>query len=242
MAVNHDGAMMVDRRFRRFFRSIVAAPECLLCAGAITSEHLICRGCQADLPRNEPACLCCAQSLSVAPSRICADCIEKPPPFDRAFAPFRYRGAVAQAVQSLKYNANFLTADWLGEAMIERIRLRAEPLPQIVIPVPLHRARLRERGFNQAQEIAKVVARGLQLPLEPNWARRTRSTIDQIGLNAVQRRRNLKGAFAIDGRVAGLHVALVDDVMTTGSTLTELARACRKAGAESIELWIAARA
>ena len=225
---------------REFLRRLVAASDCLLCAGA--SDSLICGGCYAELPWNDPACLRCAQALATAPSRICADCLAQPPPFERAIAAFCYRGAVARAVQGLKYNANFLSARWLGDAMVASIQARGQPLPQVLIPVPLNPARLRERGFNQAQELAKIVARSLQLRLEPHWARRLRSTADQIGLDAVQRRRNVKGAFAIDDRVAGLHLALLDDVMTTGSTLRELARACRKAGAASVEVWTAARA
>jgi len=230
---------MVDSP-REYLRRLITAPDCLLCAGP--SSGLICVGCRAELPWNDVACPRCAEPQAKAPASLCSGCQTQVPPFERAIAAFHYRGAVARAVQNLKYNADFLAARWLGDALTDRVQARAATLPQLLIPVPLHAQRLRERGFNQAQELAKIVARRLPLRLEPGWARRLRSTADQIGLDAVQRRRNVKGAFAIDGRVAGRSVALLDDVMTTGSTVTELARVCHKAGASSVEVWIAARA
>ncbi len=231
---------MVDG-LRRRLRGLLAAPVCLLCAGPSAAD-LICSGCRDDLPWNSPACLRCAQTLPTPPDRVCGDCLNAPPMFDRAIAALRYQGAVARAVQQLKYNADFLAARWLADALTETIRARRQALPQILIPVPLHDSRLRRRGFNQAQELAKRVGGALNVPIEPLWARRTRSTADQIGLDAAARRRNLRGAFAVDARVARLDVALLDDVMTTGSTLNELARACRRAGAASVEVWTTARA
>jgi ComF family protein len=115
-------------------------------------------------------------------------------------------------------------------------------LPALVIPVPLHDTRLMRRGYNQALELAHGMQRVLDIEVDAGAARRLRRTRDQIGLNPAQRRRNVHEAFAVDARVAGRHIALLDDVMTTGATLADLARAARHAGAARIEAWALARA
>ncbi len=117
------------------------------------------------------------------------------------------------------------------------------PLPAALLCVPLHESRLRERGYNQALELAKPLARALHLPLHPHALRRIRSTQAQSGLDARARRRNLRGAFEIDpAQTLPTHVALLDDVMTTGSTLRECARVLRKAGVQRVDVWALARA
>jgi ComF family protein len=112
----------------------------------------------------------------------------------------------------------------------------------LLIAVPLHQRRLRERGYNQALELARAMKQILDLPIGSGIAVRVRATPDQIGQSAAQRRSNLKGAFEIRGSLEGRHVALIDDVMTTGATLAELASACRAAGAARVEAWAIARA
>lgn len=172
----------------------------------------------------------------------CAACFARPRRFDAAFAALRLESPVREAIHALKYGARLDRARLLGELMAEALSDRAEPLPDLLIPMPLHRWRLMRRGFNQAGEIARALARRLNLPVDVRCARRVRATADQIGLDAVQRRRNLRGAFSINRDLAGLSVALIDDVMTTGATFDELARAARRAGAARIEVWAAARA
>lgn len=221
-------------------RLLLSAPRCLLCAGA--ARELICAGCYDELPWNRLACPRCARPLTAPPARLCSVCAASPPPFDAALAAFRYRAPVDAAIQRLKYHADFVAARWLGAALAGILIRAPQSLPQVLLPVPLHDARLRGRGFNQAQELARVLARSIELRIEPSWARRQRATEDQIGLSAAQRRRNVKGAFTVDARIAGLDVALLDDVMTTGSTLAELAHTCRRAGAARVRLWVVARA
>ncbi len=121
-------------------------------------------------------------------------------------------------------------------------RLKDEELPELIIPVPLHRARLRRRGFNQALEIARPVARRLDLKLESRAIRRVRSTSAQMDLPARKRRANIRGAFAVRAGLAATHVALIDDVVTTGATVNELSRVLRRAGVERVEVWVCARA
>ena len=130
----------------------------------------------------------------------------------------------------------------LGELLADALEAAQVPRPEMLVPVPLHPHRLRTRGYNQALELARPVARRLALPLQVRAARRQRDTAAQSGLGAVARRRNVRGAFAVDAAVAGRRVALVDDVVTTGHTVRELARAVVAAGAERVEVWCLARA
>ncbi|WP_199720520.1 ComF family protein [Stagnimonas aquatica] len=171
----------------------------------------------------------------------CPACQRKPRAFDAAFAAFRYAAPGRQALQGLKYSARFHEARWLADSLASALRQRQSPLPQRLIPVPLHRGRLLRRGYNQAQELARHLGKALDIPVAPSLARRLRATPDQIGLSAAQRRLNLRGAFAVSAGIEGLHVALLDDVMTTGATLEELARACKAAGATRVEAWALAR-
>lgn len=212
--------------------------RCGYCA-APTGGLPVCEACVAGLPWNRNACPRCAQPQ--AHDAPCARCLARAPRFDSAWTAFRLEPPIQAAVHALKYRAQFLPARVLGELMARELARRAGPMPQALIPVPLHTARLRRRGYNQALEIARVLARRCAIELDPSSLRRVRATPDQIGQSAAQRRRNLRGAFRAQRRLDGLHVALLDDVMTTGATLEELARVCRAAGAARIEAWAAAR-
>jgi ComF family protein len=144
-------------------------------------------------------------------------------------------------VQQLKFHGRLARARLLGALLAQALQSdRHTPWPAALIPVPLHPSRLRERGFNQARELALPLARHLAIPLRDDLVRRIRATAPQVGLTAVARARNLRGAFAIDG-VPPAHVALIDDVLTTGSTLTAMSLALRAAGSMQIEVWTPAR-
>ena len=216
-------------------------PErCELCLEA--AQGPICDDCRAGLPWNHVACPLCARPQAAGGGHLCGACAATPPPYDSGWSAFRYAPPIDRAVHDLKYHARFRSGRWLGQEMAQALRRRAEPLPQLLLPVPLHNARLRGRGYNQALELARTLGRELRIEVAARGARRLRPTEDQIGKSAVERRRNVKGAFTVDeALVRGRHLALIDDVMTTGSTLAELARVCRKAGAARIEVWTAAR-
>jgi ComF family protein len=218
--------------------ALLAPARCALCERR-SAQGLICGDCAGALPWNRPCCPRCAQPQ--AHDTLCADCAQNPPVFDTAFCPLRMAVPVVRSVHGLKYAAGFLHADLLGALMAQELARRADPLPQRLIPVPLHPRRLVARGYNQALELARRIARRMQIELAPHAAKRIRLTEDQIGKSAAQRRRNVRGAFAVTQSLDGQHVALLDDVMTTGATLGELARMCRKAGAARVEVWAAAR-
>lgn len=213
-------------------------PGCTLC-GHATAGALLCAPCTAGLPWNTPACPGCA--LPSAQPVLCPACLNKPRAFDAAHAAFVLATPVQEGIHALKYQARFQQALLLGTAFASRLRTRAAPLPTLLIPVPLHWRRQWWRGYNQSLELARVIGSELGITVETEAAKRLRATPDQIGQSAAQRHRNLKGAFAVSTRVAGQHVALLDDVMTTGATLEELARACMAAGAGRVEAWAVAR-
>lgn len=225
--VNRNGDRMVDGWLSLLFPS-----TCAWC-GAPGSEA--CPPCQAGLPWNDPACPGCARPQ--VHGERCGSCAAKPPPFDAAWTAFRLEVPVQKGIHRLKYQGQLIEAARLGRLLAPRLPSR----PDLILPVPLHRWRLARRGYNQAGELARQLGRLTGIPTDPRLARRIRPTPDQIGLTAVERRRNLRGAFHISSGLDGLHVALLDDVMTTGATLAELARACRAAGAARVEAWALAR-
>jgi ComF family protein len=212
--------------------------RCRACDGT-TSGALLCTPCMLELPWNDAACARCARPMAAA--GVCPDCQRRAPRFDTAWAACRLQQPVQHGVHALKYHADFAQARLLGELMAQRLATRSAPLPRLLIPVPLHPLRLMRRGYNQAVEIARVIAKRCSIPLAVDVAQRVRATDDQIGQSRAARRRNMRGAFEVRTDLHDAHVALIDDVMTTGATFDELARACRKAGAARIEVWAAAR-
>ena len=232
---------MVDN-FRAGFVDLLAPPRCHWC-GMATAGAPVCPPCAMSLPWNASACRACALPLAAAIDEgVCHECLRDSPPQDRSWAAFRYEAPVAQGIVELKFRSRLAPARVLGYLMAERLARRAAPMPELLIPVPLHARRLRRRGYNQALELGRELSRRLSLRLVPRAAQRSRATGEQTRLDAAGRRRNVRGAFAVDARaVRDRHVALLDDVITTGATVAELARATRLAGAARIEVWAAAR-
>jgi ComF family protein len=224
-------------------RHALAPPGCYWCRAPGVVEGA-CAPCAASLPWNDSACRACGLPIANAVAvSVCATCLRDAPPQDRTWVAFRYATPVAQAVLDLKFHGRLAAAHLLGGLMARRLARRAEPLPDLLIPVPLSTGRLRRRGYNQALELGRGLARTLGVPLAPAAARRIRETAEQTRLDAAARRHNVRGVFAVDAAaVRGRQVALLDDVVTTGATLAELARAVRAAGASRIEAWAAARA
>jgi ComF family protein len=144
-------------------------------------------------------------------------------------------------VQRFKYQGELAVGRVLGDLMARSLAARTTELPQALVPVPLARAKQRERGFNQALELARPIGRALTLPIRMDLCTRVRVTQDQAGLAAGDRRRNVRGAFAATSADMPRHLALIDDVLTTGSTCDELARVLKRAGCERVEVWVCAR-
>lgn len=230
----------------RCAQDLLWPPRCVLCGQAGQSPALdLCAGCAGDLRRNVHACEQCAEPLSgEAPVIVrCGACLRKAPRFDQAFCPFIYAYPVAHLVRGLKFSGQVAHGRVLGELLAAEIRLRrAHALPDLLIPVPLAQPRYRQRGYNQATELAQCLQRRLKLELRTDLIERTRDTPEQAGLDRKARRRNIKGAFQMCAGLPAPRVAIVDDVITTGSTANELAQVLKQAGAQHVEVWAVARA
>ncbi len=228
------GILKVDEALRR------ALPgRCAFCLAPALGERPWCAACHEALPWNLPACPHCAEPQPGAlAGRPCGACLRRPPAFDRARVPLRYEAEVSGLVQRFKFHASPRAGAILLALLEESLTASARAFPGALMGVPLHPARARERGFDQADWLARRLARRLGVP--HRVAHRRRDTRSQRGLDRSERRANLRGAFAVPGRLPP-RLVLLDDVMTTGATLDALARACRRAGAEEIEVWVPAR-
>jgi ComF family protein len=196
---------------------------------------LVCAACEAGLPFVEAACKRCAVPLPA--SGTCGECQRFAPRFDDAFALFEYRFPVDRLVHRFKFDADLAIGGWLAMRLAARIPMR----PDVLVAPPLAPDRLRERGFNQSLEIAKRVARDLRIRLVWRGLTRSRTTLPQPGLGRAARRRNLREAFECRASFAGLHVAIVDDVLTTGATADALAVTIKRAGAARVSVCVVAR-
>lgn len=227
--------------------SLLFPPTCVLCGapGQRSGGGLdLCPGCARDMPHHRYGCVQCAAPLPSVLAKTgmrCAVCERRSPPFDLSLSAFRYEGVVPMLVTGAKFRGRLDQVRLLGRCLAERVREAGPPRPDLVVPVPLHPQRQRQRGYNQALEIARVVGRELGLAIAPDLLVRTRSTPPQAGLDQRARLSNLSGAFAIKGAPQGRAVALVDDVMTTGSTVSELSHVLRQAGVAHIQVWAVAR-
>ena len=221
---------------------LVLPPRCLLCGAPGAGGRDLCTGCTRDLAINQVCCPRCALPLP-APAPLCGECLNHEPPFASAWAPFVYAHPLDLLEARFKFGADLAAGRVLSTLMIERLPVDAPERPALLIPIPLHAKRLRERGYNQALELARPLAKAFAIPLRADALLRTRETPPQTGLDAKTRRRNLRGAFAL-GTDAKLptHVALLDDVMTTGATLRECTRMLHRAGVTRVDVWALARA
>jgi len=241
-------------------------PTCILCGNRGFESRDICHSCYKHLPRNILHCYRCAEILETPatapaqscraipaqhpssasrtkplPAVLCGRCLSKHPAFDETYAPFIHQGAIRHLISTLKFGANYKNARLLGMLLAEHLKQTAE-WPDLILPVPLHKSRYRQRGFNQAIEIGRTVAKELLIPLDITSCHRHRDTPHQTQLSARKRRKNMKNAFSIVKPIQARHIAILDDVMTTGSTAHELAYVLKKAGASRVDVWVCARA
>jgi ComF family protein len=203
------------------------------------SHHAVCDACWAALPWNTPACPSCA--LPVVVPGACARCRRRQPPADLACVPFRLAPPVQRVLHGLKYHRRLADAHWLAQALVSHRRALGPPPPQLMAPVPLHWKRLWHRSYNQAAVLGRAAACQLGIPWAPALLTRFHATPDQIGQSAAARRRGVRGAFGVTADIRGRRVAVIDDVMTSGATLDEIARTLRRAGAGHVEVWAIAR-
>lgn len=218
--------------------SQVVGGDCPLCR---RPGDGICRRCARALPYNRHPCPRCALPLPEAapPGMLCAECQARTPSFDRVLAPLLYRAPVDKLVAGLKYHQQLHFGPLLAGILAELVQ-REESGTQLLLPVPMQAQRLRERGFNQAAELARCLSLRLGIPWAADRLLRIHGGDPQQTLKRGQRRHNVRGAFACSSALPA-RVALIDDVMTTGATAEEASRTLRAAGAERIEVWTVAR-
>ncbi len=218
--------------------SLLYPPRCAVCR-TLGCVLPLCQTCiAAVMPVAEPACLRCGHALE--PDRECGNCRQHPPAFDRARALGAYQGVLREAVHRFKYGNCPALAEPLGGLLAAQARTQSDALYGLkfdgVVPMPMHAGRRRQRGYNQSERLARVVARELGLPLDTALLMRARATRPQVGLTATKRRSNLQGAFRVSRPqdAAGKTFLLIDDVMTTGSSLSECAAMLKLAGARGV--------
>ncbi len=222
---------------RTIIRQLIPAQPCLLC-GAMSRDGLWCEACNLSLPYlNTPHCPVCA--LPTPAGEVCGHCLSHPPLFSRTTAVFGYSFPLDKLIQNMKYGGQLALPGAFAKKLAQRID--GNDLPDFVIAMPLHPAKLRERGFNQSQLLAAAVARELKLELPGNACQRLRDTPPQSALPWNEREKNVRNAFSCDMDLTGKRIALVDDVMTTGASLNALAKSVTKRGAIQVSAWTIAR-
>ena len=229
-------------RWSQNIQSRLLGPACVLCHAPASLEQDICVECKAELPWLGSACRHCALTLSeLTADRICPDC-RKRPLAERAIAALHYRPPADWLVTRLKFGARMPHARLLGDLLAERIVAADMCRPDYLVPVPLHAKNLRKRGFNQAERIARRLTEPLAVPIAARGIERRVATERQSTLAASARRANVRNAFVCRRDLHGAHVAIVDDVVTTGHTVRALAACLRRAGAQRVDLYAVARA
>ena len=228
--------LSLTQQFRQLYRKVFPIP-CLLC-GLPTEEHALCQGCINELPLIKQHCLRCA--IPLASGHICGQCLKKPPVQDISLSLYRYEQAVPRMMSALKYHRQVQIADLCAREFIKQHSLNS--LPEVLIPIPLHPSRLRQRGYNQSLLFAEKLAALLNISCQPELLKRIKKTANQTQLNAKQRHKNMRHAFQYSSEFVPEHVAIIDDVMTSGATTHEAARELKRSGVKIIEVWTIARA
>ena len=251
-------------RFSQWLGQALLPPRCLVCELPGDGGQDLCRACRAALPWNQPACRACALPLPgpgpgsepdpgsrvrrgavpAASGLRCGRCLRRPPPLDATVAALAYRFPLDRLLPRFKFHGDLAAGRLLGQLLADALAETSPGAegPQAIVPVPLHPRRLRERGYDQALELARPLGRALGLPVRGGGLRRVRATLAQSTLGAAARHGNVRGAFAAAPGPWPERVALLDDVMTTGATLGECARALRRAGVRRGDAWVVARA
>lgn len=226
----------------------VLPPTCILCRQHADTSQDLCSGCAASLPRLTRPCRRCALPLPPGyhSGLYCGTCLACPPPYTRLLAPWSYRPPLPSLVAAFKYQSRLVNGRVLaaGISALVQQEYHADMRPTLLVPVPLHGRRLQRRGFNQSLELAHWMSQQLAIPVTHSLVTRVRHTPQQTGLSAAERKRNLSGAFRIRKGFRfkpGTTVAIVDDVVTTGTTVTALAKVLLRAGADEVHVWAIAR-
>ena len=222
---------------KSFILQSITQNNCVLCG--ITCNQDLCISCRDNLPQiptqHCPTCL-----LPTITSLTCGRCLKTPPAFTRTIAALQYTFPVDALIHALKYQSNLAIAPVLAKLLFKKTS--ATEKPDFIVPMPLHPKRLKERGFNQALEIARYLSSKNKITLLPDTCIRVKNTVAQTGLPWKDRQKNIRNAFSCKMDFSSKHIAVIDDVMTTGATLNEISKVLRQCGAEEVSGWVVARA
>ncbi len=256
--------------FKSKLQLLFLRSDCCLCGGTVANQPhkqrtsglgsnilsvtqqsvlppIICNYCHEKLPLLKQCCSICALPLNAAirsnQEQICGACIKQTPPYEKTLAAFHYESPVNEFISNLKFNHQYQVLPLLVYYLLQTIQQNytTEQLPTELLPVPLFPKKLRQRGFNQASLIAQKLSQQLKVPVNNSSAQRVRNTLSQINLDAIERQKNLKNAFQLTHPTTS-HVAIIDDVMTTGTTVTELTKVLKHSGVKRVDVWCLARA
>ena len=216
--------------------------RCHICHKPSNNSPPLCVTCNSTLPYLSNTCYRCALPLPLnTPKTLCAKCLQQPPFFDQAISLFHYQESIIQLITTLKFDKDLAIAKLLGCLFSKHLEEIDITLPDMIIPVPLHKKRVAQRGFNQALEIAKTIAKKFKIPLSQDHCIRAINTPPQIDLPANKRKQNVRNAFKIKKTINAKNIVIFDDVLTSGSTVNELSRILKKSGVEHISVWCCAR-
>ncbi len=215
--------------------------RCVVCGSKADSAVAICISCRKELPLVSRPCRQCGLPLP-GNNQYCGHCLVHPPPFSQIIAPFRYQEPLSELITGLKFHGELQHAKLLASLLAEKICMTQAPWPELIIPVPLHPKRQRERGYNQALEIARPIGTALDIEVAPHIVTRHKETQMQSRLRLQERHKNLRNAFTLQRHQLPQHIALLDDVVTTSATVTELASTLKRAGVRQVDVWAVARA
>ncbi|MCJ7556316.1 MAG: ComF family protein [Gammaproteobacteria bacterium] len=223
------------------FRWLQGTARCYLCGGR--SAGLLCEICREQLPGPRSACLCCGRRLPRT-AAACGACVKHRLPYDLLWSPMDYRFPVDRLILALKFKGDLVAGRVLATLLLPGPDCGSLPRPRAILPMPLHPRRQRARGFNQCSEIARHLGKELALPVLEGYLERWRNDPPQSGLDALQRRRNVRGAYRLRAGMSRLppSVLLLDDVVTTGSTVHAAATVLKQGGVKRVEVWAVARA
>jgi len=229
--------------WRQAFLAQFRQRHCLLCDDNHQETHGICSPCLTDLPWLNTGCQVCGIQLPTeAGNTTCGQCLREAPLFDQCIGLFHYDFPIREVIGQFKFRNRLWFARPLGDLLAQRIQQHYQTrLPDCILVPPLHKQRLKERGFNQALELARIVSRHTGIPLARKALVKTRATARQSRLPAKQRAQNLRGSFQVQGDFQHRHLLLIDDIVTTGHTAQEIARVLKKSGAIRVDVFCVAR-
>ncbi len=230
----------MEVRSSKLSNPIFLNQPCVLCGARGRAPFCLCGGCLDELPFITHGCQTCGIPL-VKNTTHCGACITNPPPVTYCISLLHYQEPVDYLIKRMKYHNQLPIADSLGKLLIDKLQHSPEPLPELIIPVPLHPYRLQQRGYNQAAEIAHPISRAFNIPISIKDCARTRNTVPQFDLPSNQRSKNMRNAFTMTRPILAKHVAIIDDIMTTGSTAWALSHTLLKANVKRVDIWVCAR-